>query len=164
MKAFLCLVNAHNALISGRIILDILFGRRQPNAEYQMTICVDDKNVAIALLKHLSSVEGYDYMTWDGETVVDMSSAIFQEDHGEEEGPVDRGIFDREEEVPLSSMKSILSLQKAVGRSTVWIDIYSFVVDPSLPGTVLENRLKVRFSTPVSFNDFRKGNTFRVRG
>lgn len=126
----LCLVNALNALISGRVILDILFGRKQAEGEYQMTLCVDDAIAADAFVHHLTSTEGYRDAQY---LIVDMSDAIYQDADSDPLAEVNenQGVLGPEQG-GLTTMKRIQSLHKDSKNSHIFVDVYSFEVDGAL--------------------------------
>lgn len=140
MRTFLCMVDAHEGLMSGRFILDILLGRKTELGERQMTICVNDDKAAAAFVRHLLSVEGYTH--FGKHKLVDMSTAIYSE-----AVPRNRGIFDDNKQGTLTCNKRIRSVQKGNGQYPIIIDIYNFEPGQSLSINQVQSLRAVGFSS-----------------
>lgn len=119
---FICLIHAHKALISGRIVLDLLIGPKQDIGDRQMAVCVDDNKAASALMHHLVTFEGYEYAVSEAtKLVVNMADALSH---------VEESVFDPSEGIRARTTgKRIQTVVKSSGEDTIFIDVYSFEID-----------------------------------
>lgn len=145
LRTFLHLLDAHQGLISGGVILDILMGRTTEEEEYQMTLCVRDEVTARALIRHLREYEAYTICGKD--VTVDMSLAI-----DSDKLPGQRGIFGHPQQATLTSVKKITSVRKRRGADRVVIDIHFFKPHDSLSIQQIRSLRAVSLTAHISFH------------